>query len=55
MVWRKPGEKFDFSFSGRGSQKGTGEKVAHFMIGIVYRECVIAARQYSKINPEKLS
>ena len=56
MVWRKPGQGFDFSFTGKGSHEGTGGTVAHFMAAIAYGKGVIAAEQYhGRINAEKFS
>ena len=56
MAWRKSGQGFDFSFTGKGSHEGTGRTVAHFMTAIAYRKGVIAAEQYhGRINNEKFS
>ena len=56
MASRKPGQGFDFGFTGKGSHEGTGGTVAHFMAAIVYGKGVIAAEQYhGRINAEKFS
>ena len=56
MAWRKPGQGFDFGFTGKGSHKGTGGTAAHFMAAIAYGKGVIAAEQYhGRINAEKFS
>ena len=56
MAWRKPGQGFDFSFTGKGSHEGTGGTVAHFMAATAYGKGVIAAEQYhGRINAEKFS
>ena len=56
MAWRKPGQGFDFGFTGKGSHEGTGGTVAHFMAAIAYGKGVIAAEQYhGRINAEKFS
>ena len=46
MVWRKPGQGLGFGFTAKGSHKGTGGSVAHFMAAIAYGKGVIAAEQY---------
>ena len=54
MTWRKPGQGFDFGFTGKESHEGTGGTVAHFMAEIAYGKGVIAAEQYhGRINVEK--
>ena len=56
MAWRKPGQGFDFGFTGKGSHEGTGGAVAHFVAAIAYEKGVIAAEQYhGRINAEKCS
>ena len=53
MAWRKPGQGFDFGFTGKGSHEGTGGTVAHFMTAIAYGKGVIVSEQYhGKINAE---
>ena len=34
IAWRKPGQGFDFCFTGKGSHEDTGGNVAHFMAAI---------------------
>ena len=41
MAWRKPGQGFDFGFTGKGSHEGT---VAHFIVAIAYGRAIIAAK-----------
>ena len=36
MAWKRPGQGFDFGFTGKGSQKDTGGTVAQFMTVIAY-------------------
>ena len=56
MAWRKPGQGFDFGFTGKGSHEGTGGNVADFMAAIAYGKGVIAAEQcHGRINAEKFS
>ena len=56
MAWRKPGQGFDFGFTGKGSHEGTGGNVAHFMAAITYGNGVIAAKQHHGIiNAETFS
>ena len=56
IAWRKPGQGFDFGFSGKGSHEGTGRNVVHFMAEIVYGNGVIAAAQYHRrINAKTFS
>ena len=56
LAWRKPGQGFDFGFTGNGNHEGTGGNVAHFMAAIAYGKGVIAAEQYhGRINAEKFS
>ena len=56
MAWRKPGQGFDFSFTGKGSHEGTGGTVAHFMAAIAYGKGVTAADQYhGRMNAKKFS
>ena len=51
MAWRKSGQGFDFGFTGKGSNEGTGETVAHSMAAIAYGKGAIAAEQYhGRIN-----
>ena len=56
MAWRKPGQGFDFGFTGKGSHEGTGGNVAHFMSAIAYGKGVIAAEEYHRrINSKTFS
>ena len=56
MAWRKPGQGFDFGFTGKGSHEVTGGTVAHFMAAIACGKGVIVAEQYhGSINIEKFS
>ena len=34
IVWRKPGQGLDFSFTAKGSHEGTGGSAAHFVASI---------------------
>ena len=36
MAWKRPGQGFDYGFTGKGSQKDTGGTVAQFMTVIAY-------------------
>ena len=56
MAWRKPGQGFDFGFTGKECHEGTGGTVAHFMAAIAYGKGVIAGEKYhGRINAEKFS
>ena len=46
MASGKPGQGFDFSFTGKGRNEGTGGAGAHSMTEIAYGKGVIAAEQY---------
>ena len=51
MAWKRPGQGFDFGFTGKGSQKDTEGTVAQFMTVIAYGKGESGAEQYyGRIN-----
>ena len=56
MTWKKPGQRFDFGFTGKNNHEGTRGDADHFMAVIIYRNVVIAVEQYhGRINTEVFS
>ena len=56
MAWKRPGQGFDFGFTGKGSQKDTGGTVAQFMTVIAYGKGESGAEQYhGRINAKRFS
>ena len=49
MTWRRPADGLSFQRTTKGSHEGTGGKVAHFLLAIVYGKGVILAEQYEAI------